>query len=260
MPSQPTCRCSRPPVRLAINLKTAQGLVSPSRRPPRPRERGDQMSNSPNRGGRGGAEGEMSPYSVARPLRASLRSRQGPLARDVCPADEVIDKDGDISSRNPGSAAFRARRCFANVHNSGLESTSIYRWPITVKQLRRFHSFDPWGLWANYKPEFELSLNVNAETSWGRAAQRFTDTVRYRTGGRIRITCLHDAQLLKGEQLSEFELLRKGSADFSVGSTINWSPQVKELNLFAMPFLTSTYAQVDAVQAWSAWRAHFCDD
>jgi len=58
-----------------------------------------------------------------------------------------------------------------------------------------------------------------------------------------------DAQLFKGEQLSEFELLRKGSADFSVGSTINWSPQVKELNLFAMPFLISTHAQVDAVQA-----------
>jgi TRAP-type transport system periplasmic protein len=122
---------------------------------------------------------------------------------------------------------------------------------MTVKRVLFivFIALIPGRLWADYKPEFKLSLNVNAETSWGRAAQRFADTVRYRTGGRIRITCFFDAQLFKGEQLSEFELLRKGSADFSVGSTINWSPQVKELNLFAMPFLISTYAQVDAVQA-----------
>ncbi len=29
----------------------------------------------------------------------------------------------------------------------------------------------------------------------------------------------------------------QGVADFAIGSTINWSPQVKELNLFSMPFL-----------------------
>jgi TRAP-type C4-dicarboxylate transport system substrate-binding protein len=38
-----------------------------------------------------------------------------------------------------------------------------------------------------YKPEFKLSIVVSEETSWGRAATRFADAVRYRTAGRIQI-------------------------------------------------------------------------
>ncbi len=33
----------------------------------------------------------------------------------------------------------------------------------------------------------------------------------------------------------------------AVGSTINWSPQVRELNLFSLPFLMPDYAAVDAL-------------
>jgi TRAP-type C4-dicarboxylate transport system substrate-binding protein len=33
----------------------------------------------------------------------------------------------------------------------------------------------------------------------------------------------------------------------AVGSTINWSPQIKELNLFSLPFLMPDYAAVDAL-------------
>jgi TRAP-type C4-dicarboxylate transport system substrate-binding protein len=33
----------------------------------------------------------------------------------------------------------------------------------------------------------------------------------------------------------------------AVGSTINWSPQVKELNLFSLPFLMPDYAAIDAL-------------
>jgi TRAP-type C4-dicarboxylate transport system substrate-binding protein len=35
--------------------------------------------------------------------------------------------------------------------------------------------------------------------------------------------------------------------DMAVGSTINWSPQVKELNLFSLPFLMPDYAALDAL-------------
>ena len=38
---------------------------------------------------------------------------------------------------------------------------------------------------ADYKPEFKMSLVVNQENSWGQAAKRFVDAVRYRTQGRI---------------------------------------------------------------------------
>ena len=37
-------------------------------------------------------------------------------------------------------------------------------------------------------------------------------------------------------------------ADFALGSTINWSPHVKELNLFAMPFMYPSYKSLDAVE------------
>jgi len=33
----------------------------------------------------------------------------------------------------------------------------------------------------------------------------------------------------------------------AIGSTINWSPQVKELNLFSLPFLMPDYAAIDAL-------------
>jgi tripartite ATP-independent transporter DctP family solute receptor len=102
---------------------------------------------------------------------------------------------------------------------------------------------------AEYKPEFKMSLVVSQETSWGRAAIRFADAVRYRTQGRIKITNYFDGRLFAGQQTTEFELLQRGIADFAIGSTINWSPRVKELNLFCLPFLLPSYKAVDAVQA-----------
>jgi tripartite ATP-independent transporter DctP family solute receptor len=102
---------------------------------------------------------------------------------------------------------------------------------------------------ADYKPEFSLSLVINQESVWGRAAGRFADVLRHRTQGRIKIKNYFDGQLFKGKQTTEFQLLQQGVADFAMGSTINWSGQVKELNVFALPFLFPNYPTVDAVQA-----------
>jgi TRAP-type C4-dicarboxylate transport system substrate-binding protein len=38
-----------------------------------------------------------------------------------------------------------------------------------------------------YKPEFKLSVVVNEDTAWGRAAIRFADAVRSRIAGRIQV-------------------------------------------------------------------------
>jgi tripartite ATP-independent transporter DctP family solute receptor len=102
---------------------------------------------------------------------------------------------------------------------------------------------------ADYKPEFTSSLVVTPDTTWGRAAVRFADVLRHRTQGRINIKNSFDGQLFKGKQTTEFSLLQGGAADFAMGSTINWSAQVKELNLFVLPFLFPGYAALDAVQA-----------
>lgn len=102
---------------------------------------------------------------------------------------------------------------------------------------------------ADYKSEFAMSIVVNEEAPWGRAAARFAEAVRYRTQGRIQIKNYFDSKLLADRQTTEFKLLQQGVADFAIGSTINWSPQVKELNLFSLPFMFPTYKAIDAVQA-----------
>jgi tripartite ATP-independent transporter DctP family solute receptor len=88
---------------------------------------------------------------------------------------------------------------------------------------------------------------VNQDTAWGRAAQRFADAIKYRTQGRIQVRNYFEGQLAR--QPTEFALLQQGVADFAIGSTVNWSPQVKELNLFGLPFMFPSYSAVDAVQA-----------
>jgi len=107
----------------------------------------------------------------------------------------------------------------------------------------------PAGLSAEYRPEFKMSVVVAEDTAWGRAAKRFADALRHRTQARINIKNHFDGQLFADKQTSEFLLLQQGGADFAIGSTINWSPQVKELNLFALPFMFPSHRALDAVQA-----------
>jgi tripartite ATP-independent transporter DctP family solute receptor len=99
-----------------------------------------------------------------------------------------------------------------------------------------------------YKPEFKNSLVVGPVGPWGESATRFADLLRERTQGRINVKNYFAGQLFAGKQTNEFALLNQGVADFAFGSTINWSPQVKELNLFAMPFMFPSYKALDAVQ------------
>jgi TRAP-type transport system periplasmic protein len=101
---------------------------------------------------------------------------------------------------------------------------------------------------AQYKAEFKNSLVVGPVGPWGEAAIKFADLLRERTQGRINVKNYFSGQLFAGKQTNEFLLLNQGVADFALGSTINWSPQVKELNLFAMPFMYPSYKALDAVE------------
>jgi tripartite ATP-independent transporter DctP family solute receptor len=100
-----------------------------------------------------------------------------------------------------------------------------------------------------YKPEFKSSLVVGPTGPWGEGATRFADLLRERSQGRINVKNYFAGQLFAGKQTNEFALLNQGVADFAFGSTINWSPQVKELNLFALPFMFPSYRALDAVQS-----------
>jgi TRAP-type transport system periplasmic protein len=111
---------------------------------------------------------------------------------------------------------------------------------------------------AAYKAEYRMSVVVEPDGPWGQGAQMFADLVKERTEGRIVIKPYFRGQLHPGKQTDEFLLLRQGVADFCLGSTINWSTTVKELNLFSMPFLFhNDYKAVDALEDSEAGRKIF---
>lgn len=103
------------------------------------------------------------------------------------------------------------------------------------------------------KAEYRLSVVPGATSGWGQTATFFADQVRERTGGRINIKPYFGAQLMAGKQTSELLLVRRGAIDFALASTINWSPQVKELNLTALPFFVANnpnrYRALDAIES-----------
>ena len=99
----------------------------------------------------------------------------------------------------------------------------------------------------DYKDEYRVSTVVPEPFPWGIAANRWAELVAERTEGRINMKIYPGVQLVQGDQTREFTAMRRGVIDMAVGSTINWSPQVKELNLFSMPFLMPDYAALDAL-------------
>jgi tripartite ATP-independent transporter DctP family solute receptor len=100
---------------------------------------------------------------------------------------------------------------------------------------------------ADYKPEYKLSTVVGKPFPWGIAGERWAELVKEKTNGRINIKCYPGTSLVGGDQTKEYTAIRQGAIDMAIGSTINWSPQVKELNLFSMPFLMPDYKAIDAL-------------
>ncbi|ANQ83331.1 putative C4-dicarboxylate-binding periplasmic protein [Azoarcus olearius] len=100
---------------------------------------------------------------------------------------------------------------------------------------------------APYKDEYKLSTVLGEAFPWGWGAKRWADLVAEKTQGRIKIKVYPGTSLVSGDQTKEFTALRQGIIDIAVGSTINWSPQVKELNLFALPFLMPDHKAIDAL-------------
>ena len=98
-----------------------------------------------------------------------------------------------------------------------------------------------------YKSEYKMSLVLGPAYPWGKGGEIWANLVKERTQGRINIKLYPGVSLIQGDQTREFSAIRQGVIDLAVGSTINWSPQVKELNLFSLPFLMPDYAAMDAL-------------
>jgi tripartite ATP-independent transporter DctP family solute receptor len=109
----------------------------------------------------------------------------------------------------------------------------------------------------NYKPEYKVSTVVGPAFPWGKGAEIWIDLVKSRTNGRINMKLYPGVSLVQGDQTREFTAIRQGIIDMAIGSTINWSPQVRELNLFSLPFLMPDYKAIDALTQGAVGRDMF---
>ena len=109
----------------------------------------------------------------------------------------------------------------------------------------------------NYKSEYRMSLVVGPAFPWGKGGEIWANKVKEKTNGRINIKLYPGVSLIQGDQTREFSALRQGVIDMAVGSTINWSPQVKALNLFSLPFLMPDYAAIDALTTGDVGKQMF---
>jgi TRAP-type transport system periplasmic protein len=107
------------------------------------------------------------------------------------------------------------------------------------------------------KGEYTVSTVLGVPFPWGLSGQRWIDLVKEKSGGRINMKMYPGAQLVGGDQTKEFTAMRQGVIDMAVGSTINWSPQVAELNLFSMPFLMPDFKAIDAITSGPAGQKLF---
>lgn len=105
--------------------------------------------------------------------------------------------------------------------------------------------------------EYSVSTVLSDAFPWGQAAQKWADLVKERSNGEITLRVYPNAQLVAGDQTKEFSAMRSGLIDMAVGSTINWSPQVTELNLFSLPFLMADSADLDAITQGDAGKQAF---
>lgn len=106
----------------------------------------------------------------------------------------------------------------------------------------------PWVSKAqSLKSEYKVSVVGNRPISMADGAFRWAEMVSQRTNGRINMKVYPGSGLVGGDQTRELVAMRQGVIDMTVSSTINLSPQVKELTLFSMPFLMPDHKAFDAI-------------
>jgi tripartite ATP-independent transporter DctP family solute receptor len=97
------------------------------------------------------------------------------------------------------------------------------------------------------KSEYKLSVVGNRPIPLSEGAFQWADLVTQRTQGRINVKVYPGSQLVGGDQTRELLAMRQGVIDFTVSSTINLSPQIREMNLFSLPFLMPSHRAYDAL-------------
>ena len=98
-----------------------------------------------------------------------------------------------------------------------------------------------------YKPEYKISVVGNRPIALSESAFAWADLVTQRSEGRLTFKVYPGSSLVGGDQTRELLAIRQGVLDGAVFSTINISPQIREMNLFSLPFLMPNHAAFDAI-------------
>ena len=93
---------------------------------------------------------------------------------------------------------------------------------------------------------WKLSTALGPAYPQGKAGELWAALIDERSGGRLKVKLYPGATLAQRDPAREFAALREGAIDLAVGSAASWAPQVRELNLFALPWL---FPDADALDA-----------
>jgi tripartite ATP-independent transporter DctP family solute receptor len=107
------------------------------------------------------------------------------------------------------------------------------------------------------KSEYKVSVVGNRPIPLSVGAFRWAELVNERSQGRINMKVYPGSSLVGGDQTRELVAMRQGVIDMTVSSTINLSPQVREMNLFSLPFLMPDHKAFDAIINGEAGRDLF---
>ena len=97
------------------------------------------------------------------------------------------------------------------------------------------------------KPEYKLSVVGNRPIPLSEGAFRWAELIGQMSQGRINVKVYPGSQLVGGDQTRELVAMRQGVIDMLVSSTINIAPQIREMNLFSLPFLMPDSKAFDAL-------------
>ena len=93
---------------------------------------------------------------------------------------------------------------------------------------------------------WKMSVITSEDSSWAKGAQMFAGLVKQRSGGRMQITVYPNGTLAGGDQAKELNMLREGSINFTYHSNLLYTIIDPSYAIVSMPWLFTSYAQLDA--------------
>jgi TRAP-type transport system periplasmic protein len=97
--------------------------------------------------------------------------------------------------------------------------------------------------------EWKLSTALGPAYPQGKGGEVWARLITERSGGRLLVKHFPGASLVQRDPAREFSALGNGSIDLAVSSASNWALQVKELNVFSLPWLFPDAAALERALA-----------